>query len=523
MTFQKLEAHSCIKCGTSTQQKTKMGGCLSKDATGEKSSSAVQSSANRKANSPKQAKGQVSSSSSSNNVNNSKNNATNINSAEGQSGATNNNASSGAAAAAADISASNVQTNGNQNINGSATSGSHLNNAVSPGSSSPALANGITAGAGAGAVDTNDKEFKILLLGSGESGKSTILKQMKILHQNGYTREELIDYKPFVFRNVLDCAKSIAKCYTDFEYPISMDVPLVKGANSIVDKKDFDATNDQAIVVNNNDVNVLLEDPRTELTPEDIEQIIAFNVSSDPNDIFDPRIAKSIDLLWAANSTKNLLVEHKDDFYLMDSAKYFFRNLARIASPNYIPNVTDVLRTRKKTSGIFETRFNMGNSKIHMVDVGGQRSERKKWIHCFDNVTIIIFCVSLSEYDQSLLEEKSQNRLEESLVLFDSVVNSRWFSRTSIVLFLNKIDVFAEKLEHSPLQNYFPDYTGGNDITKAAKYILWRFKQVNRSNLTIYPHVTQATDTTNIKVVFAAVQETILSNSLKDSGIITIS
>ena len=146
--------------------------------------------------------------------------------------------------------------------------------------------------------------------------------------------------------------------------------------------------------------------------------------------------------------------------------------------------------------------------------------DRKKWIHCFDNVTLIIFCVALSEYDQALLEEDSQNRLEESLTLFDSVVNSRWFSRTSIVLFLNKIDVFAKKLPFSPLENYFPDYNGGDNINKAVKYILWRFTQVNRSGLNIYPHVTQATDTSNIQLVFAAVKETILENSLRDSGIL---
>jgi hypothetical protein len=46
-----------------------------------------------------------------------------------------------------------------------------------------------------------------------------------------------------------------------------------------------------------------------------------------------------------------------------------------------------------------------------MFDVGGQRSERKKWIHCFENVTSIIFCVALSEYDQVLLEESSQASL----------------------------------------------------------------------------------------------------------------
>src|SRR5699024_6028575 len=118
-------------------------------------------------------------------------------------------------------------------------------------------------------------------------------------------------------------------------------------------------------------------------------------------------------------------------FYLIDLTQYFMQNIDRIASAQYIPNTDDILRTRKKTSGIYDFRFQMGNGlKIHMYDVGGQRSERKKWIHCFDNVTLIIFCVALLEYDQVLLEENLQNRLEELLTLFDLVVNLRWFART---------------------------------------------------------------------------------------------
>jgi guanine nucleotide-binding protein G(i) subunit alpha len=96
----------------------------------------------------------------------------------------------------------------------------------------------------------------------------------------------------------------------------------------------------------------------------------------------------------------------------------------RLSAPDYIPNEADVLRARTKTTGIYETRFTMGQLSIQsvryicltisaltccsMFDVGGQRSERKKWIHCFENVTSIIFCVALSEYDQVLLEESNQ-------------------------------------------------------------------------------------------------------------------
>ncbi|KAF8950766.1 Guanine nucleotide-binding protein alpha-2 subunit [Entomortierella lignicola] len=74
---------------------------------------------------------------------------------------------------------------------------------------------------------------------------------------------------------------------------------------------------------------------------------------------------------------------------------------------------------------------------------------------------------------------------------------------------MNKIDLFAAKLPKVPLEKFFTDYTGGPDISKAAKYILWRFTQTNRARLQIYP-----------QLVFAAVKETILQNALRDSGIL---
>ncbi|KAH6897844.1 heterotrimeric G protein alpha subunit A [Coprinopsis sp. MPI-PUGE-AT-0042] len=177
----------------------------------------------------------------------------------------------------------------------------------------------------------------------------------------------------------------------------------------------------------------------------------------------------------------------------------------------------DVLRARRESVGISETRFKMGELSIQMIDVGNQRSERKKWIPCFESVTSIIFCTALSEYDQALRGDKAQSRMTESLVLFESVVNSRWFLRTSVILFFTKIDVFKQKLHKVPLERYFPEYTGGTDINKAAKYILWKFMLANRARLNVYPHLTQVTDTTNIRLVFAVIKETILANALRDA------
>lgn len=192
----------------------------------------------------------------------------------------------------------------------------------------------------------------------------------------------------------------------------------------------------------------------------------------------------------------------------MNSANQYsyFDNVDRIAEHDYMPNDQDVLRSRVKTTGITETTFIIGDLTYRMFDVGGQRSERKKWIHCFENVTTILFLVAISEYDQLLFEDETVNRMQEALTLFDSICNSRWFIKTSIILFLNKIDRFKEKLPVSPMKNYFPDYEGGEDYSAACEYILNRFVSLNQHETKqIYTHFTCATDTTQIRFVMAAV------------------
>ncbi|KAH8554920.1 G-protein alpha subunit [Umbelopsis sp. PMI_123] len=320
------------------------------------------------------------------------------------------------------------------------------------------------------------QECKLLLLGSGESGKSTIVKQMKIIHQDGYSTDELLSWRLCIYKNLIESAKDLVN------------------ALEIVDIQ-FEVRH------NKRHAQVIQE----------------YATPTDPKHNFSPEIIVSIESIWHDPVIKSVLDRGGSEFYIMDSAPYFLSEVRRLSEANYVPTVADVLRARLKSTGILETRFTMGQLSIHMFDVGGQRSERKKWIHCFEAVTSIIFCVALSEYDQVLLEESKQNRMLESLILFESVINSRWFVRSSIILFLNKVDIFKTKIAKVPMERYFPDYTGGNDVTKGARYILWRFNQANRMKLTIYPHLTQATDTSS--VMFQALAETILQNSLVDSGL----
>jgi guanine nucleotide-binding protein subunit alpha len=82
-------------------------------------------------------------------------------------------------------------------------------------------------------------------------------------------------------------------------------------------------------------------------------------------------------------------------------------DLGRLFEKNYIPGDQDILRARLRTTGISETIFDTGNMTFRMFDVGGQRSERKKWIHVFDNVQVVLFLVAISGFDHVLVEDKN--------------------------------------------------------------------------------------------------------------------
>ncbi len=108
----------------------------------------------------------------------------------------------------------------------------------------------------------------------------------------------------------------------------------------------------------------------------------------------------------------------------------------------------------------------------------------------------------------------------ESLILFDSVINSDYFSKSTIILFLNMIDLFKQKVTKKLLKDYFPNYEGGDDWEKGVEFIKQRFKSLNRAKLPFFSHITCATDTDNIKFVFACIEDTVLRNYLKGVGIL---
>lgn len=153
-----------------------------------------------------------------------------------------------------------------------------------------------------------------------------------------------------------------------------------------------------------------------------------------------------------------------------------------------------------------------------MVDVGGQRSERRRWFECFDCVTSVLFLASSSEFDQVLMEDRQTNRLMESLNIFDTIVNNRVFSKASIILFLNKTDLLEEKIKTVSIGDYFPDFTGEpQNLADVQKFLAECFRGKRREQQVkpFYHHFTTAINTENIRLVFRDVKDTILHENLK--------
>lgn len=322
------------------------------------------------------------------------------------------------------------------------------------------------------------RELKLLLLGTGESGKSTFIKQMRIIHGAGYTDEDKRTHIKLVYQNIFMAMQSMIRAMDllkiQYEDPTCQEkADLVKGV--------------------------------------DYETVTAFEAS----------YVIAIKDLWSDPGIQDCYGRRRE-YQLTDSAKYYLSDIDRVAGHGYIPTEQDILRVRVPTTGIIEYPFDLQEIRFRMVDVGGQRSERRKWIHCFENVTSIIFLVALSEYDQILFESDNENRMEESKALFKTIITYPWFQHSSVILFLNKKDLLEEKIMYSHLVDYFPEYDGPQrDAIHAREHILRMFVDLNPdTEKIIYSHFTCATDTENIRFVFAAVKDTILQLNLKEYNLV---
>jgi guanine nucleotide-binding protein G(o) subunit alpha len=208
-----------------------------------------------------------------------------------------------------------------------------------------------------------------------------------------------------------------------------------------------------------------------------------------------------------------------------DSSAYFWDNVDRIVSEDFVPNDKDILLVRYRTTGVIEQKFEMKRNMFHVFDVGGQKSERKKWIHCFEMVTAVIFVAALSCYDEVMFEDETKNSMSDSIELFGVITNNEYFKETAMILFLNKKDLYAEKIRDDKPITLCPDFEGydgpAEDYDKTTAYIKRAFESKDDdSQKQIFTHLTCAVDKNQVEKVFNDIQTVIINASLAQGGLI---
>ncbi|KAL4256002.1 P-loop containing nucleoside triphosphate hydrolase [Pleurotus pulmonarius] len=252
-------------------------------------------------------------------------------------------------------------------------------------------------------------QTKVLLLGSGDSGKSTVLKQMRLIHSVPFTPQEIETYRQLIFMNLTNGMGAVLEAMIDMHLTVSED-------------------------------NL----PHSELI------LKAMDEGTDIRDgqPYPQEYLHPLEELWKDEMVQNAIARG-NEAAIPENLLYFFSSLQRLFAADYKPTEQDIIYCRARTTGILETVF--------------KKSERRKWIHCFQDVTCILFLVNLSGYDQCIVEDKTANQMQDSMTIWDSICNSQWFKRTSIVLFLNKNDLFEKKIHSSDIRKHFAEYSGETD------------------------------------------------------------
>ncbi|KAG9486790.1 hypothetical protein GDO78_006927 [Eleutherodactylus coqui] len=333
------------------------------------------------------------------------------------------------------------------------------------------------------------RELKLLLLGTGESGKSTFIKQMRIIHGSGYTDEDRRGFTKLVYQNIFTAMQSMIR---------AMDTLRIQYSSE------------------QNMENALL-----------IREVEVDKVNS-----LDRKQVEAIKKLWEDPGIQECY-DRRREYQLSDSTKYYISDIDRVSVQGYVPTQQDVLRVRVPTTGIIEYPFILQNIIFRIMFQPWPVKLISAFLKDSPHVATAVFhntpynvhgtpgpqkpgwrTVGLREY--------TENRMEESKALFRTIISYPWFQYSSVILFLNKTDLLEEKILFSHLIDYFPEFPGPKQDAKSAReFILKLYQDQNPyKEKVIYPQFTCATDTENIRFVFAAVKDTILQLNLKEFNLV---
>jgi hypothetical protein len=138
----------------------------------------------------------------------------------------------------------------------------------------------------------------------------------------------------------------------------------------------------------------------------------------------------------------------------------FLQHHQRLLDPDFDPSKGDFLHLKEVTERVTDTILTIHDKRLHVYDMIGIKPERDGWTKYISQCTCIVFFVALDCYDQSMLEDPEMNRMLDTIHLFQSVVDHPGLTDQSMILFLNKRDLYERKVKSVPISKYFPEFTG---------------------------------------------------------------
>jgi len=294
----------------------------------------------------------------------------------------------------------------------------------------------------------DDGIMKILLLGAGEAGKSTILKQLQMLYEQ---KLDPVFYRQWLCRNSVTSARGLV----EIAQSRSMEVDAGK-AEIILGLDDGEVPSEEGV--------------------------------------------KAIEEIWATGVLQTAYDMNQKDpkLWLPDHAVYYISQIRTFIDTKFVPTHSQMLLTRSLTAGVNAVGFSdqvdgayllahcpvaaqmLGTNELpsdtkldwEVIDVGGQRAERKKWMEKLKEALGLIFTVGLPEYAQVLYEDPDTIRMQESLDLFKMWANHKDFARKPVVIAFTKKDLFASQFNLEKFKNFYKDFEtpegSDEEIAKAA-------------------------------------------------------
>ena len=312
--------------------------------------------------------------------------------------------------------------------------------------------------------------------GAGGSGKTTLRKQIQRLYTNSYAsaaeRKEVAD---IIVGNLLEGARAIIAA--SFERGIGGGI-----------------TADESLAAAKH-INSLHEETKT----------------------LEPATVSALQVLWN-DPVFQSAIEHRSQYQLQECVLPFFREVQTYPAwggPDWIPSVDDCVRARIRSTGVIQVDFVSQGVPYSLLDAGGQRAERRKWIQCFNDVTALIYMASLTDYDEVLYEDAHKNRLQESLEVFDDLCKTQQWQT---LLFLNKIDLFDIKfnIKRVPLNvsGLFPDAPDTDNMDEAIEWMAGLYKSKMWRGGSFFVHAVAAVDAESVSYLFADMKFVILKRAV---------